>query len=224
MPSPKSTDLATSAGAASDAAKPSGKKPPTKGEKEARGQLAEVANKLASSGKRFKNMREHAADAGLELVRTLETGGTAFVMGLAEGYSPEYMKIGGKVRWRGLVGLGLKGWGVAAKLKGKSGDHQGAFGDGFIAAEATSIGIDAGQTLRAKKDGNLVPKAAPTTTPTPPAADTAPPAKVEGIDGPLREIADDGLDMSGDDFGRERQRKGDRLERRGRLLEVSVLN
>lgn len=97
------TDLATAA---------AGGKPATKNPAvtKAKGQVAEMAGKLANQGKRFKVMREHAGDAGLELLRTVETQGTALVMGAAEGYFGEdKMKIGGKVRWRGVTGLALKG-------------------------------------------------------------------------------------------------------------------
>lgn len=182
-------------------------------------QMAEMADKLAAQGKKFKIGKEHAEDAAMEALRTVETQVTALVAAGAEGYwGEDKMKLGGKVRYRALLGLGLKGWGIANKLRGKEGMHQAAIGDGLIAADVVSLGLDIGRTFKEKKA-----TAANTPAPAPAAPDNAPPPAVSG---PLREIADQGLDMSGEEIGVGKfmnARREARLEKKGRLERVRVI-
>lgn len=159
----------------------------------------ELEKQLEGKVKKLNNMKENAADAGMEGLQAVETAGTNFVYSMAKGaWGDEKLKIG-SVRVGGVIGLGLVGWGLYDALTGDGGKHQIGFGMGFLTSDITDLGREAGGHVAEawKKKDEKKDQGSTSSSGTPPAGGAAasqdkPPAAVDlnepKIHGPLREL------------------------------------
>lgn len=163
-------------------------------------EAVEKINKLKEAGLRMKENAGTTAEAGINAVETLVVLGAS---GVAEGYfGREKMKLGKKVPIRGTAGVLLTGWGLLNTLNGKSGNHQLALGVGLMGAETYSMGQEAGEALRQKKDQAAANQGAPAPTAAQQALLSANPGakllngKVVNAQGVALEGADDMTDLA----------------------------
>lgn len=127
-------------------------------EKSAVSGLKAAVEKIGGMQERMKLLREHGEEAAMAGVHFTEATATTFLGSMAEGYLGEdKMKLGG-VPIRATLGLGLGVWGMANVLRGKSGGHQLAIGQGLLAADAASFGVKAGQALKEKMAEGAAPR------------------------------------------------------------------
>ena len=122
-------------------------------ENQLRSALGQAVNKLGSSQKLAKTMKENAGTAAGHLLHTAETQGTLFLASMAEGHQlarGKSLKLG-PVDLRLLAGLPLMAWGMTECLRGKGGAHQLAIGNGFVGSAVASLGLQAGQALAEKR-------------------------------------------------------------------------
>lgn len=123
--------------------------------------LTQIQSKLDSTKEKLGALKEHAGEAGLQLLHTGEMLGTVTLASGAEGYfGAEKLKVGG-VDLRFVGGAALGFWGLYETLQGKNGGHQLAFGNGLLASGIASMAQDMGRTLAEKKGAaSVVPPAA----------------------------------------------------------------
>lgn len=123
-----------------------------KGAKKAMKSLGSLRGKMARA-------KEQAAEGLGYAVCTLETQGGAFVGSLAEGYygNDSLKKLGADLRlWGGGVMI-VGGMADHFAGKGHMASHLIATGNGLLASKTASFGVEVGQTMRQKRDSNVVP-------------------------------------------------------------------
>lgn len=118
------------------------------------GAVSSVTGKVSNIMKKVDTSKLAVKQTGASLLHSTETMGTLFVASAAEGYmGTEKLKIGG-IDVRAPLGLAAQAYGAYQILNGeKSGQHALALGTGVTGSLLASMGRDAGQALREKRDG-----------------------------------------------------------------------
>ena len=104
----------------------------------------QALERLASARKRVSNVKKEAEGQVLQVVQTVEVGGSAFTHALVEGY------------WNGVEFLGiplpvLTGTGLhVLGFFGIAPEHLHNFGDGAYASYTTTLGLGIGEEMRRK--------------------------------------------------------------------------
>ncbi len=116
----------------------------------------QLADKLKSIKAKAEKVQSHARDGGVAVLHVVEGTVACGAASLAEGYwGSEKLMLADKVdvRWVAAV-LGV-GWGLYDAFSGEEGGagaHALAFGAGFANSAIASAAVEAGKTLREKRD------------------------------------------------------------------------
>ena len=131
--------------------------------------LEEMKKKNGRLASRISTATENAGRAGAEIGRTVAGAGSAFSLGVIEGYvAPDKAKY---VRYvQGGIALVGKGYALAQVFDGQ--DHMGVHiangvGDGALFGLTAALGKDAGTAWKGKAADAPAPAAAPTAPPAP---------------------------------------------------------
>lgn len=114
--------------------------------------LTKAQDRISSLQKRFTNVKKQAEHTVEKVLRTAETGGMAFGLGVANGRYGSTEVMGMPVEL--LLGAGLNVAGYLG-LAGKHSDHLNNLGDGALAAYLTVLGVQVGAQLKAKATGQI---------------------------------------------------------------------
>lgn len=102
-----------------------------------------------------KNIRKEAEHTVEKVLRTAETGGMAFGLGVLNGKHGPTEVMGMPVELLIGAGLNIAGYLGAA---GKHSDHLNNLGDGALAAYLTVLGVQVGNEWKAKSTGQIAAK------------------------------------------------------------------
>ena len=113
--------------------------------------LKRAASKFESLKGRINSIKKRAEKTTEKVIRTGETSAAAFSMGMIQGLTGKGIEVLGVPLELGLwVGLYVLGYFGGA---GKHSDHLNNFGDGCLAAYATTLGRGVGVSWREKALG-----------------------------------------------------------------------
>lgn len=108
----------------------------------------QAVKRLESFKARLANIRKSAEKSTEKMLRTAETGGAAFTMGVIQGKTGGVEIVGVPVDLGLGIALNVLGYFGAA---GKMSDHLNNVGDGCLAAYLTTVGRGVGQNWEQKK-------------------------------------------------------------------------
>ena len=112
-------------------------------------QLESAQRKISSLQNAKAKIAENSGRAGTALVHAAEVGASSAMGGFGVGLAGEKHNTTARVV-RGLGGAGMLMWGLVDVLRGKTGTHQMAVGEGLLAAEMAETGARMGQKMRGK--------------------------------------------------------------------------
>ncbi len=108
----------------------------------------QAVKRLEAFKARLANIRKTAEKSTEKMLRTAETGGAAFTMGVIQGKTGGVEVVGVPVDLGLGIALNVLGYFGAA---GKMSDHLNNVGDGCLAAYLTTVGRGVGQNWEQKK-------------------------------------------------------------------------
>jgi hypothetical protein len=121
-------------------------------------ELNKAHQRWESAKKAISRVRERAEEATQRVVDTVEIGGAAFAMGVIQGKTGGVEIMGVPLELGGGLVLELLAF---TGMAGKATDHLANFGNGMLAAYATTVGRGVGQSWEqtGKLGGGTSPKA-----------------------------------------------------------------
>lgn len=114
--------------------------------------LHRAEGRIASLSNTIKKVRKEAEHTVEKVLRTAETGGMAFGLGVLNGKHGSTEVMGMPIELLLGAGLNIAGYLGAA---GKHSDHLNNLGDGALAAYLTVLGVQVGTQWKQKSQGQL---------------------------------------------------------------------
>lgn len=111
--------------------------------------LTRMADRAEGLQKRLANVKKQTEHTVGKVVRTMETGGMAFGLGLANGRYGSTEIAGMPLELLAGAGLNIAGY---LGLGGKYSDHLNNLGDGALASYLTILGVQTGAEMKAKAE------------------------------------------------------------------------
>jgi len=118
-------------------------------------QLSNLESKYTSAKKSVQRVREEAQATVMQVVRTVEVGGTAFSFGIVNGRwgRPEFVGVPVDL----LTSIGLHGLGFV--LDKEAAPHLHNLGDGALASYLTALGTGIGAKMLQESSAAALPAA-----------------------------------------------------------------